>query len=279
MIDSNELRSVACELFPANFAAISWGNAWENPIEQGKSFEWAVFTSILNAFARRGWKIDIPALAIPQFADRFVNDNRYPIHFTGRPGHQPTAGNIGHLILSCLVPKAILSHGSVILSIYREGWPYHQIHTPNRYLERPDILIARGAPNLSSLLLDANAGVVSYEYCDSDERILLTGRLRAVNASSPQPIDLFQREALSAACVVECSVNKLERRASSQLNAYAKTFFTHTDPAIFLVTGVPVPSYYAVCPVALNGNREELFNSLKASGDSIVKTLAETPIL
>jgi hypothetical protein len=244
------------------------------PVKQGKSLEWAIFISILAAFEQKGWDVYIPALSNTQIADRFTNDNRYPVHFTGRPGHQPTAGKMGTAILSCLIPKAVLRYGSECLSIFREGWPYHQIHVATGYLERPDILIARGSPNFSALQFDEATGIVSYEYLDCDGEKLLAGSLRAVNSQQPQVINLFQREVPSAKCVVECSVKKLEKKAALQLNAYATTFFTHADPAIFLVTGVPVPSSYPVCLVILTGNRDDLINSIRASGECIANSIA-----
>jgi hypothetical protein len=185
---------------------------------------------------------------------------------------------MGTAILSCLIPKAVVRQSSECFSIFREGWPYHQIHASTGSKERPDILIARGSPNFSALKLDKDMGVVTYEYLDGNGEKLLSGSLRAINASSPQVIDLFQREALFAKCVVECSVNKLEARAALQLHAYAKTFFVQDDPSVILVTGVPIPSSYPVCPVTLTGSRDDLFNSLKISGEYIAKSIAEFSI-
>lgn len=278
MIDSNDLRLVSKDLFPGNFDELIWGNAWRLPIEQGKSLEWAVFIAIIAAFAQRGWDVAIPALSNTQIADCFTSDNRFPVHFTGRPGHQPTSGKMGTAILSCLIPKAVVRQSSECFSIFREGWPYHQIHASTGSKERPDILIARGSPNFTALKLDKDMGVVTYEYLDGNGEKLLSGSLRAINASSPQVIDLFQREALFAKCVVECSVNKLEARAALQLHAYAKTFFVQDDPSVILVTGVPIPSSYPVCPVTLTGSRDDLFNSLKISGEYIAKSIAESSI-
>jgi hypothetical protein len=275
MTDSNDLRRASLELLPDHFEELPWGSSiWDSPIRQGKSLEWAVFTSILAAFKRRGWNIEIPALSQEQLAERFTIDNRYPVHFAGRPGHQPTSGTVGLSILSCLFPKAILSNGSVTLSVFKEGWPYHQIHTPVPYLDRPDILIAHGSPNLKKLLLDENKGIISYEYLDEHGEVCAAGSLRAVNAQVPEIIDLFANETFSATCIVECSINKLESRAAEQLAAYAKTFFTRSEPNIFLVTGVSVPSGFPVCVITLNGSHDELVDSLSASGEAIAEGIS-----
>lgn len=236
------LASVADLLIPNYTTQFSWGNMWIRPWPNGTAFEWTTLAAIAAQAMKHGWNCTFPTQQILKGEALFPLRNEIPYHHGSQAGH--VDGNQHSLSLSLrflqsLVPKLILEKGGRYYSVFREGCPYHEIMTGRIYDNRPDILFLGGRPSLSFPRLIQDDIEVDFSF-DLTEGPTISGRLRVINSRTLPCRVRFPKQgmAIPVAGIVECSINKSQDIANSQLHTYRNLYTSPSKvPPIFLLTG------------------------------------------
>src|ERR1700676_2721635 len=187
-MEATDLKKIAADFIPEEFANIHWGDIWNIPVRSGTGLEWTVFAALASALRATGWNVEFPHLANNAIREFFPDHNRFPAHYTGKVGHSSIGPKPGLMIMAALTPKAIASKDGRWISIFREGCAYHRIYAERGYEDRPDILIARGRPAPGFPNYDERENAVAYRYA-VDESQTIKGVLRAVNSINPIMIE------------------------------------------------------------------------------------------
>jgi hypothetical protein len=269
-----ELKNIAAGFIPDEFSRLDWRDVWERPVRSGTGLEWTVFTAIVWALRRTGWKVEFPHLAGAGLKEFFPGHNQFPSHHAGKAGHSSLGPKAGLLIAAALTPKAIGCKNERWISIFREGCAYHRIYASASYGERPDILIALGRPAPGFPSYDERTNTVVYRYI-VDGSQTIEGTLRAVNSVTPSiilrsPSGGYQFVPLA---IIECSINKLEKRALEQIGSYQSRFFGRQSVNLVLISGQPLAIPWIQYVVDVSGDAALLQGNLAAAAVEIVKSL------
>lgn len=240
-IGSAELQQIAAGFIPVEFQRMKWKNVWERPLRAGVGFEWTIFAALVWALRERAWKVSFPHLENAALQEFFVRHNEFPFHHVGKVGHSSLGAKPGLLIMAALTPKAIAFKNGKWISIFREGCAYHRIYSDEPYEERPDIVMAAGTPAPGFPNYQEQRNAVVYRYMVNGSQIL-EGILRAINSTTPSviqrsPLKGYQFDALA---IIECSVNKLRKRALQQMQVYRSRFFERGDSRLILISCQPI---------------------------------------
>ncbi len=240
------LSTVAEELIPGFVSTtFDWGNMWKRPWPNGTAFEWASLAALASEASQRGWACSFPVLQY-EFGNRlFPLRNEIPFHHGAQAGHGEVLRHKLSLpmrFLQSMVPKVLLQKSGRSCSIFREGCPYHEIMKGATYFERPDILFLSGACGGGYPRITKNGREVEFSFALT-AGLVVSGTLRVVNSPTLPCRSRFPRHDVDIPVtgIVECSVNKTEEVAASQMATYSSIFSAQDiTPSQFLLTGNPI---------------------------------------
>jgi hypothetical protein len=241
MKDCILLGKVTQTLIPEYYSDIDWNNIWKRNLENGTGFEWATLAAIINYSKDNGFSVDIPLLSQFSAGDYFLLRNEMPLTHGAQVGNSSTLLHnkpLSERFFYSLVPKVVLSKNNISYSIFREGCPIHKIMCGENYIDRTDIIVfpgkmVEGYPKLNS---SGNEVLFEYEY----NKEILSGTIRIM--SSPY-IPCKKRAPrggmkMLPTGIIECSINKSQEVADTQLKKYSNIFNVDQNiPPFCLITG------------------------------------------
>lgn len=240
--NSELLKEVATKLNPSLVGMVNWNGIWDRPLETGTAFEWTTFIAVLAAASEKGWKITYPLFDIPQITSCFVSRNELPIQHGAQAGHSALPSDcltLEQRFLAALIPKAVLTRNGEVVSVFREGYPYHAIMSDSAYLDRPDIVFAPGSITYEFPKLISGSALIDFSY-DFPLNKKVEGQLRAINTSlrpirKRMPTAAVQMPVIE---IIECSVNKTADAVREQSIRYSELFSSpEKNPTILPILG------------------------------------------
>lgn len=280
MKNGKPLGIVAEQLIPDIFHKIDWGNIWSRKLESGTAFEWVTLASLLHVAKKHNINVEIPLINQFDASDFFILRNEIPLSHGAQVGNTSTAlssKSLKERFLYSLVPKAILEYGNKTVSIFREGCPYHKIMSGQNYLERTDIILVPGRPEIGYPKFNPTETEVLFSYEYPGQKI--SGNLRILNS----PIIPCRSRVPRGGCqlapqgIIECSVNKTAEVASEQLSRYNKLFSTdESSPKFSLITGNDLSSlkYDTYTINLLADDVDSLFQELSNAAQGMLKNFS-----
>lgn len=231
------LREATNSFLPKELATVDWRDIWERPLEDGTAFQWSIVVALANSLIQHGWHLSVPLLGLMKGNELMTLRNEIPVAHLAQAGHSAVSASNVDLesrFLQSVVPKIVFTKDGRNVSLFIEGCPYHMIATGQRYEIRPDILLLPG--KLEEVKIEGQ--ILQYKYLYSPE-LLLEGALRI---SSSRLLPVVHRQPaqdipLPVIGVIECSVNKSARVATSQIDGYKATFGLIEEQGTVLVTG------------------------------------------
>lgn len=280
MKNCKPLGTVTQQLIPDIFDNIDWNGIWNRKLESGTAFEWATFAALVKVAKDHKIEVTFPLLEEYNAGDFFVLRNEIPLTHGAQVGNTATAlssKGLKERFLYSLVPKAVLKSKNQVLSVFREGCPYHKIMYGKNYLERTDIILVPGEPSEGYPKYNSNKTEVLFSYDYPGQPI--TGNIRVLNSAiipcrSRSPRGGFQILPLG---IIECSVNKAAEIATEQLHRYDALFSTSAEKTKFsLITGNDL-SFLEYDTHSVNLITEDvsiLFNDFVAAAEGALKNFS-----
>ncbi len=276
MLNGRFLGEVAELIIPEYYGLISWNKIWDQRIESGIAFEWAVFFAVISEAKKRNYVISLPPLEFNGGSEYFLIRNEVPITYGSQVGNSATAMHSKPLdkrFFFSLIPKATIAKGNAIYSIFREGCPYHKIMKGINYIDRPDIIFFKGHLTDGYPKFNSSHSEVDFDYeCGI---LQVSGTLRITN--SPY-IPCCKRTPsnntpFSSSGIIECSVNKSYEIAEPQCNKYLTLFAEEGERLpVNVVAGneIPMLTFNSSVINLKNGNKETLLRQLSDASKQVL---------